>query len=155
GSLQLSALEQSLNEMVRRHEMLRTSFVDAGQRINAELKLDLPLIDLSSLCVSEQQQQAERLRHEEARRPFDLRRAPLLRVCLLRLSEQEHQFLFTMHHIVSDGWSMNVAVRELVTLYEALHAGQPSPLTELPVQYADFAVWQREWQQETILAQLE
>ena len=159
GSLRISALEQSVFELVRRHEMLRTSFVDVAgqpvQQIAAELQLELPLVDLGSLSASEQEQQAERLRREEVRRPFALRCAPLLRVRLLQLNEQQHQFLFTMHHIVSDGWSMNVAVRELVTLYEALHAGQPSPLPELAVQYADFAVWQREWQQETILTQLD
>ena len=115
----------------------------------------MPLIDLQGLSTDEQQEQAERLAREEARRPFDLRRAPLLRVRLLQLSEQQHQFLFTMHHIVSDGWSMNVAVRELVTLYEALHAGQPSPLTELAVQYADFAVWQRQHQETAVLEQLD
>ncbi|HET6978368.1 MAG TPA: amino acid adenylation domain-containing protein, partial [Pyrinomonadaceae bacterium] len=159
GWLQVAAFEQSLREMVRRHEALRTSFVDlAGQpaqQIATELHFDLPLVDLSSLSATEQEQQAEQLRREEARRPFDLRRAPLLRGQLLRLGEQEHQFLFTMHHIISDGWSMSVAVRELVSLYTALHGGEPSPLTELPVQYADFAVWQREHQEVAILEQLD
>ena len=158
GTLQIVALEQSLFELLRRHAVLRTCFMDAAgqpvQRIGTEVKLDLPLIDLSSLSASEQEEQAERLRREEARRPFDLRQAPLLRAQLIQLIEARHEFLFTMHHIVSDGWSTNVAVRELVTLYEAVHSGQPSSLTELVVQYADFALWQRQHQETAVLEQL-
>src|ERR1044071_3072187 len=109
GSLQVAALEQSVNELVRRHEVLRTSFVEASgqpaQQIAPELRIELPLVDLSALCDSEQQVTSERLMREQARRPFDLRGAPLLRVQLVRVSEREHEFLFTMHHIVSDGWS--------------------------------------------------
>src|SRR4029078_6351352 len=96
-----------------------------------------------------------RLAREEAQRPFDLRRAPLLRVQLLQLNEQQHQFLFTMHHIFSDGCSRHLTVRELVSLYENLHAGQPSSLTEVAVQYADFALWQREHQEAAIVEQLD
>ncbi|HET6976572.1 MAG TPA: amino acid adenylation domain-containing protein [Pyrinomonadaceae bacterium] len=157
GSLQVAGFEQSLREMVRRHEALRTSFVDVAgqpvQQIAADLSHGLTLIDLQGLNADQQEQQAQRLRREEARRPFDLRRAPLLRVCLLQLSEQEHQFLFTMHHIISDGWSMSALVREVGGLYPAYSSGSLSPLPELEIQYADFAVWQRERLQGDVLDQ--
>ena len=155
GSLQVTALEQSVNELVRRHEVLRTSFVDAAgqpaQQIAPQLVVELPLVDLRSLPESERRVTAERLMREQARRPFDLRHAPLLRVCLLQLSEQQHQFLFTMHHIASDGWSTGVLVREVGTLYPAYVSGGPSPLAELAIQYADFALWQRERLQGEVL----
>ncbi|HET6976571.1 MAG TPA: amino acid adenylation domain-containing protein [Pyrinomonadaceae bacterium] len=159
GWLQVAALEQSLREMVRRHEGLRTSFVEVAgqpvQQIAAELSLGLPLIDLQGLNAEQQEQQTERLRREQAGRPFDLRRAPLLRVGLLQLSARQHQFLFTMHHIISDGWSMSVTIRELVTLYDALQSGQPSPFGELAIQYADFAVWQRQHAEAAVVDQLD
>src|SRR5262249_18712928 len=143
GWLQLAALAQSLNETVRRHEALRTSFVDVAgqpmQQIAAELRLGLPLIDLQRLSTDQQKELTARIRGEEARRPFDLRRAPLLRASLLRLNEQHHEFLFTMHHIVGDGWSTRVLVREIGDLYKAHLSGAPSSLPELAVQYADFA----------------
>ncbi|HKU75394.1 MAG TPA: amino acid adenylation domain-containing protein, partial [Pyrinomonadaceae bacterium] len=155
GSLQVAALEQSVNEMVRRHEVLRTSFVDSAgqpaQQIAPELRIELPLVDLSSLSEREQRVMAQRLMREQARRPFDLRRAPLLRVHLVRFAEREHEFLFAMHHIASDGWSTAVLVREVGALYPAYLAGEQSPLAELAIQYADFAVWQRERLQGEVL----
>src|ERR1043165_1278192 len=159
GSLQVAALELSVNELVRRHEVLRTSYVDSAgepsQQIAPELRVELPLVDLRSLSESERRVTAERLMREQARRPFDLRRAPLLHVRLVQLSESEHEFLFAMHHIVSDGWSTAVLVREVGSLYPAYVSGESSPLAELAIQYADFAVWQRErLQGETLDAEL-
>ena len=155
GSLQVAALEQSVNEMVRRHEVLRTSFVDSAgqpaQQIAPELRIELPLVDLSALSESEQRVMAQRLMREQARRPFDLRRAPLLRVQLVRIAEREHEFLFAMHHIAGDGWSTALLVREVGALYPAYLSGRQSPLAELPIQYADFAVWQRERLQGEVL----
>jgi amino acid adenylation domain-containing protein len=153
GRLNEEALERSLNELVRRHESLRTIFPIEGaspvQRIAQHLPAHVTRIEL--LPGDEQEAEVERLIVEETRRPFDLAHGPLLRMSLLRLGEQEHVMLLTMHHIVSDGWSMSIFVRELSALYRAFSAGEPSPLAELPVQYADFAAWQREWLQGEVL----
>jgi amino acid adenylation domain-containing protein/non-ribosomal peptide synthase protein (TIGR01720 family) len=147
GVLDAAALERSLSEVVRRHEALRTTFPTVDglpvQRIAEPHALQLPLVDLSEL--SEAEREVERLASEEAQQPFDLSVGPLLRAQLLRVSAEEHVVLMTMHHIVSDGWSMGLLVREVAALYEAYRSGQESPLTELPIQYADYAVWQREW----------
>ena len=155
GPLNISALEQSLNEMLRRHESLRTTFADSGgkprQVIAAEATIGLPVIDLSYLDADEQQQEAMRLAAEEARKPFDLARGPLLRVSLLRLSADDHVVLCTMHHIISDGWSMGVLINEVAVLYEAFREERESPLPELPVQYADYALWQRSWLSDEML----
>ena len=152
GRLQVAVLEQSLNEIVRRHESLRTSFPavagEPRQQIAAAAKATSPLIaliDLSQLASKEQEAQVQHLSRAEAQRAFDLSGGPLLRVRLLRLRPTEHVVLVTMHHIISDGWSMQVLVREIATVYEAFATGQPSLLPELTVQYADFAVWQRQW----------
>ncbi|HEV7474838.1 MAG TPA: amino acid adenylation domain-containing protein [Pyrinomonadaceae bacterium] len=149
GPLNIDALERSLSEIVRRHEGLRTTFQTiAGEPVQVIAEAQpakLEVVDLSELPAAEREAEAERLANEEARRPFDLTRGPLLRVRLLRLSDTEHVLLMTMHHIISDGWSIKVFGRELAALYEAYSAGQRSPLRELPIQYADFAVWQREW----------
>ncbi|HJR08608.1 MAG TPA: non-ribosomal peptide synthase/polyketide synthase [Pyrinomonadaceae bacterium] len=151
GALDVAALERSFNEVVRRHEILRTRFVSNGGRpeqlIASELKLEFPLIDLSDRAPKEREAEARRLAAEEAQRPFDLARAPLIRITLLRLDADEFILLFTMHHIVSDGWSAGVLIRDLTAIYEAYAAGLPSPLPELPIQFADFAHWQREWLQ--------
>jgi amino acid adenylation domain-containing protein len=145
----VEVLERSLQEIVRRHEALRTTFeaIDGEpvQRIHAEVNLSLPVIDLRALPETERGQEALRLAAEEARRPFDLARGPLIRTTLLQLGEAHYIFLLTMHHIVCDGWSMGVFSRELMTLYWAFAAGHPSPLPPLQIQYADFAVWQRQW----------
>ncbi len=151
GPLNVEALERSVNEIRRRHEVLRTTFaVRDGQPIQiigpAE-DVALPLIDLSDLAQTEKEARARELIGAESNRPFNLASEPALRVSLLRLDPDEHIILFTMHHIASDGWSMNVLVREVGTLYEAFSNGKASPLPQLPIQYADFAVWQRQWLQ--------
>jgi amino acid adenylation domain-containing protein/non-ribosomal peptide synthase protein (TIGR01720 family) len=159
GSLHVAVLEQSLNEIVQRHEVLRTTFaVVSGEPIQViapVLALTIPRVDLRNLPEAQQEAQVERLATEEAQQPFDLAKGPLLRATLLHLDEAEHVLLLTMHHIVSDGWSMGVLIRELAALYEAFSTGKPSPLPELPIQYADFAHWQRQWLQgEVLTAQL-
>jgi amino acid adenylation domain-containing protein len=149
GVLNVPALQQSFNEIVRRHEALRTTFAMGNEQpiqvIAPSMALPLPIVDWRELPEAEQQAEIQRLAVEEAQRPFDLERDLLLRATLLQLSETEHILLLTMHHIVSDGWSMGVLVREVAALYEAFTRGEPSPLPELPIQYADFAVWQRQW----------
>ncbi|HEY4576050.1 MAG TPA: condensation domain-containing protein, partial [Thermoanaerobaculia bacterium] len=149
GRLEIAALRASLSEVVRRHESLRTVFsqVDGEpvQRIQAPAEVSLPVIDLGGLGEGLAESELARLAGEYARRPFDLAAGPLLRCALVRLGETEHAALLNQHHIVSDGWSTGVLVHEIVTLYSAFVTGQPSPLPELAVQYADFAVWQRGW----------
>src|SRR5213078_4273213 len=155
GSLNLNALEQALNELVRRHESLRTSFVTVDgepmQAIARELKLEVPVIDLLGLGKDNAEAEARRWWQIEGERPFDLTAAPMFRVHLLRLSADENVLVITLHHIISDGWSMGVFLRELSALYQAFREGQPSPLPELPIQYADYSVWQREWMQGEVL----
>jgi acyl carrier protein len=153
GTLDIGALEQSLSEIIRRHESLRTTFsmVDGEpiQVIAPSVEFSLAVVDLTDHPVREEETQ--RLVHEEARRPFDLAQGPLFRNKLVRLGEDDHVLLLTMHHIVSDGWSMGVLYRELSVLYEAFSHEQPSPLPDLPIQYADFAIWQRNWLQGEVL----
>jgi len=150
GPLDVSALEWSLNELVRRHEILRTTFTCAEQGheplqvIAAYLRLTLATADLSGLPATERAEQAHRLAREEGARPFDLARGPLVRATLVSLDAEEHLLLLTFHHIVSDGWSCELVQRELTALYAGRQSGQPSPLPELDLQYADYAVWQRE-----------
>ena len=147
GDLNVVALERSLNEIIRRHEVLRTTFRSHRERavqvISPSLHLSLPLIDLSQL--SEPESEAWRRAREEAERPFDLTHGPLLRAVLLRLSGECHLLLVTLHHIVADGWSVTLLVQDLGTLYGAYSRGEQSPLAELEVSYADYAVWQRQW----------
>lgn len=151
AQLNVAALEQSLNEVVRRHEVLRTTFATVEgqpvQIIAPSLTLTVPVIDLQALPEAERETEIQRLLTEEAQQPFDLARGPLLRPTLLQLSAEEYIVSLTMHHIVCDGWSAKVLVRELAVLYVASCAGQPSPLSALPVQYADFAHWQQQWLQ--------
>jgi acyl carrier protein len=148
GALNVSALRLTLSEIVRRHEVLRTSFpaVDNHpvQRIVSAGLLRLPIVDLGGLTEETQASEVRRLVDEDAGLPFDLSRGPLLRVVLVRRSELDHVVFFTTHHVVNDGWSMGVLVGEVSTLYQAFCAGRPSPLPELRIQYADFAAWQRE-----------
>ena len=155
GKLNIAALEQTLTEVVRRHEALRTVFpMKDGQPVQQILEaapVQLAITDLSLLPAMQRKAEAERLIAEEANRPFDLSEGPLLRAGLLRLSEEEHVVLFTLHHIVADGWSMGVLSREVASLYTAFSRGQTSPLTDLPVQYADYAYWQRNWLQGVVL----
>ncbi len=149
GELAPGALAASLGEIVRRHEALRTRFAEAAdgpvQVIEPAGAFVLPQVDLGGLPEPARRPEEERLTREEALRPFDLARGPLFRPLLLRVGGSEWVLILAMHHIVSDGWSMGVMLRELAALYGAVLAGFPSPLAELPMQYADFAVWQREW----------
>jgi amino acid adenylation domain-containing protein len=158
GSLNIAALEQSFNEIVRRHEVLRTTFTEVnGQPVQAiapSLTLKIPVVDLQALPETERDAEVLRLAAKETQLPFDLARGPLLRVTLLKLGLSEHVLLLTMHHIVSDAWSNGVFIRELAALYEAFCTGQPSPLPELSIQYADFAHWQRQWLQGEVLETL-
>ncbi len=155
GNLNLTALEHSLNEIVRRHEALRTSFISqdgqAIQIVRPTLAWKLAVVDLQDLSERERSLETQRLAIAEAQRPFDLENDPLVRATLLVVGETERVLLLTMHHIVSDGWSMGVFVREIVTLYAAFQQGRLSPLPELSIQYADFAVWQRQWLQGEVL----
>jgi amino acid adenylation domain-containing protein len=149
GALDAGALQRSLGEIVSRHEALRTTFTavdgEPVQVIAPSMDVELSTEDLSGLPQAEREARATRSAGEEARRPFDLERGPLVRARLLRLGEEEHLLLYTMHHIVTDGWSTGVFWRELGALYEAFSSGEPSPLVEPAIQYADFAVWQRGW----------
>ncbi|HEY6253455.1 MAG TPA: amino acid adenylation domain-containing protein, partial [Candidatus Angelobacter sp.] len=151
GRLDRQALERSFSEIVRRHEILRTTFPlwerEPAQQIHPALAVTLPLIDLSGLEVSLQNKVARSLRQREAQRPFDLAAGPLLRVSLIGLGSQQHELLITMHHIVRDGWSKDILLEELRILYDAYHRRKASPLSELPIQYADYAVWQQRWLQ--------
>ncbi|HEX5746348.1 MAG TPA: amino acid adenylation domain-containing protein [Archangium sp.] len=157
GTLDVSALERSFATLLKRHESLRTtvSTVDgrASQVIAPEASLPLPVVDLSALPESARREEARRLITEEARKPFDLARGPLLRVTLLKLGGREHLLLATMHHILSDGWSMGVLVRELAQVYEAFLAGRKPELPGLPIQYADYALWLRGWMKGEVLEQ--
>ncbi|HEX2190338.1 MAG TPA: condensation domain-containing protein, partial [Longimicrobiaceae bacterium] len=148
GTLDVPVLRRALSAVVARHEALRTVFAAEGgepvQVVRPPEPVPFPAVDLGRLAEERREAEAARLAGEEALRPFDLSRGPLLRATLLRLGDGDHAALFTMHHVVSDGWSMGVLVRELSALYHAFSRGEPSPLPELPVQYADYAVWQRE-----------
>ncbi len=151
GALDAAALARAFAEVVRRHESLRTSFPDhegrPAQRIAppSAAPFPLPVFDLRGLTAAERETEVRRLVAADARTPFDLVNGPLLRAALLLLAAEESVLLFSTHHIVSDAWSMSVLVREVAVLYEAFAAGRPSPLPELPIQYADFAHWQRSW----------
>ena len=158
GPLDVPVLERALNEIVRRHEALRTRFPEADGRpiqvIDPPAPRPLPVVDLSHLSAAEQESECKRYTTQETGRPIDLQNGPLTRVSLLRLSADEHVLLAAAHHIVYDGWSLAVLTRELTALYQAYQAGRPSPLPELPIQYADFAAWQRNWLQGEKLEQL-
>ncbi|HJT56124.1 MAG TPA: amino acid adenylation domain-containing protein [Ktedonobacteraceae bacterium] len=155
GSLSLLALRSSLSFLVERHEILRTTFIThAGepmQRIASYGSVSLPVYDVSGLCVEPREEQARRLAQREVQNPFDLYRGPLMRALLIRLSQQEHLLLLTLHHTITDGWSQGVLLRELAAGYEAALQGQRPILAPLPIQYADYAVWQRKWMQGTKL----
>ncbi len=149
GRFDPAVLERAVTEIVRRHETLRTVFreVDGepAQVIRDAAPVALPVTDLRGLPAQSREAEALRLASEEGARPFDLAAGPLLRSTLLRIADDDHVLCFTMHHVVSDGWSMEVLVREVSALYGAFGQGEPSPLAELPVQYADYAAWQRSW----------
>ncbi len=149
GDLDADALEAALNEIIRRHESLRTTFGDEQgapvQIIHEHLPVSPDFIDLRGLSEIEREQEAARLIRETVRTPFDLATGPLLRARLIRLTDDEHIAVLVMHHIVSDGWSMGVFVNELTTLYAAFVQKRPSPLPPLRIQYADYALWQRRY----------
>jgi aspartate racemase len=151
GRLHVEVLQRSLREIVHRHEALRTTFplIDGrpAQVLAPDSSFALPVTDLRQLAQSQRESEAQRLATQEAQRPFNLARGPLFEASLLQLSEAEHLLVLNMHHIVADGWSFGVMMRELATLYQAFSDDKPSPLPEPPIQYADFAVWQREWMQ--------
>ncbi|MEO8305003.1 MAG: amino acid adenylation domain-containing protein [Betaproteobacteria bacterium] len=157
GVLDVDALRGALNALVERHEALRTRFALEArgpvQVIDAALELPIEVVDLEPLGPSAREAEARRLAQVEAQTPFDLEQGPLLRLRLLRLSQNEHWLLMTLHHIVTDGWSSGIVARELSVLYRSQHLGEASPLAPLPVQYADYAVWQRDWLQGDVLEQ--
>jgi len=157
GSLNLPALQQSLDTIVARHEALCTTFAAIDgcpvQVIAEPQAMSLSVVDLSRRPEVGRETEAQRLLEAEAQRPFDLAHGPLIRATLVRLEEEHHLLLLSMHHIISDSWSMGVLLRELTALYQSFSAGRPSPLQELPIQYADYALWQREWLQGETLEQ--
>ncbi|WP_375511245.1 amino acid adenylation domain-containing protein [uncultured Nostoc sp.] len=155
GTFNQVALEQSLREIIHRHEALRTNFVivdgKPSQIIQIQTNWTVSVVELQHLSTSEQEIAKQQLAQKQAIQPFDLANQALVRATLVVLSETEHVLLVCMHHIVSDGWSMGVFVKELAVLYDAYSQGQPFPLAPLPIQYADFAIWQRNWLQGDVL----
>ena len=159
GEIDLDVLQKAVDEVVRRHESLRTSFIEGGdgqplQIVAPELPFVLPIDDLSGLPADQQEEQIDIRSRKQGTECFDLGRAPLFRLRLLQLGKDRHVFLATMHHIISDGWSIHVLFQELAQLYDAFCYGHPSPLTELPIQYADYAIWQRTYLQGEVLDSL-
>jgi amino acid adenylation domain-containing protein len=156
GEVEPAVLELSLNEIVRRHEVLRTTFRAVNgeplQLVSPTFWINLRLVDLRSKPASRRNEALLLLASEEAQRPFDLARGPLLRTTLVRLENQSYVFLLTIHHIISDAWSSGVFWEELTKIWDAFAEGKPSPLPQLPIQYADFAVWQRDWLRGPVLA---
>ncbi len=160
GKLNVAALERALNKIVERHGSLRTTFALSGdepvQVIARELRLPLPITDLSGMLAQRREEQALKLAKEEAQRPFDLSSGPVMRAQLLRLDTEDHALLLTQHHVVTDRWSMGLVSEELAAHYGAFAEHKASPLPDLQIQYADFAVWQRNWLQGEVLgAQLD
>ncbi len=149
GTLNVSALEECFNIILSRHESLRTIFLlhqgEPVQQVLPALTLSLPLIDLSGLALTQQETLLQQLATQDSEAPFRLAQGPLLRATLLRLNAQEHVLLLSMHHIVSDGWSLGVFQRELTLLYPSCCSHGTSPLSPLPIQYPDYALWQRQW----------
>nr|AAF17281.1 NosD [Nostoc sp. GSV224] len=155
GTLNQVALEQSLYEIINRHEALRTNFVivdgKPSQLIQTQTNWTVSVVDLKHLSTTEQEIATQQLAQQQANQPFDLANQALVRATLIVLSETEHVLSVCMHHIVSDAWSMGVFIQELAALYNAYSQGEPSPLTPLSIQYADFAIWQRNWLQGSVL----
>ena len=149
GPLNISALKQSLHEIVRRHETLRTTFqVIKGQPVQViapPAALEMPVLELREMPETMREAEVQRLAAKEAQHVFDLARGPLFRVTLVRVADADHRLLLNMHHIISDGWSVGVLLRELTVLYDAYASGRKSPLEELPLQYAEYARQQREY----------
>ncbi|WP_442937379.1 amino acid adenylation domain-containing protein [Nostoc sp.] len=155
GNLNRAALEQSFQEIIDRHEALRTNFITVdgkpSQIIQAQINWTVSVVECENLPPSEQEITTQQLAQQQAIQPFDLAEGALIRAALIVLSKTEHILLLCMHHIVSDAWSLGVFVQELAALYNAYSQGEPSPLTPLPIQYADFGIWQREWLQGEVL----
>ena len=155
GKLNIDALEKSLAEIIRRHESLRTTFKAVRgkphQVIAENFELNIDKVDLSAIAAEEREAEVLRLAKEDAQKPFDLSNGPLLRVALMSLDEEENVILFNMHHIISDGWSVGVLIQEVAALYQSFSENKPSTLPELPVHYADFAYWQRNWLQGDVM----
>jgi hypothetical protein len=148
GELNIEAAQASLQEMVNRHEVLRTSFPEVGdgtiQDIAAEMEVPFAMEEI-------REDELDEVLREQARRSFDLSHGPLIRASLFRIGSQDHVLLVVMHHIVSDGWSLGVMLREFNALYDSFSRGTASPLPPLPIQYADYSEWQREWLQGEVL----
>ncbi|MHC5771958.1 MAG: amino acid adenylation domain-containing protein, partial [Nostoc sp.] len=155
GELDINALKQALSQIIQRHSILRTSFQTVNgtpiQVIHPEVTIDINLVDLQQLELTERKTSVAQQAYSEAITPFNLEKAPLVRCTLLQLAASESVLLLTMHHIVSDGWSMAVFIQEVSALYQAFYLGKDSPLVQLPIQYADFAVWQRKWLTKEVL----
>ncbi|HLH61201.1 MAG TPA: amino acid adenylation domain-containing protein [Ktedonobacteraceae bacterium] len=155
GQMNVAAMENGLSEIIRRHEVLRTTFRVVGgilvQAIAPRISFSMPLLDLQGFPQDVQKMKLRRLIKEEIRKPFDLRRGPLLRATMLKLAPDDHAMMITMHHIVSDAWSMEILFHELCELYTANVYGHLSPLPELPIQYVDYAIWQQNWLQGEVL----
>jgi acyl carrier protein len=153
GKLDIEAFERVFGEIIRRHEVLRTTFpmTQAGQPTLSVAETSSPEFRVIDLSDKDEKESVETFVRQETRRPFDLAHGPLIRATLLRLQPDDHVLIFTMHHIAGDGWSIGVFIHEATTLYEAYVAGRESPLKSLTVQYADYAVWQREWLQGEVL----
>ncbi|MFB2772371.1 amino acid adenylation domain-containing protein [Pelatocladus sp. BLCC-F211] len=155
GNLNIDALGQAFQEISQRQEVLRTTFKKVNgnpvQVIAPSVSISLPIIDLSEISPEKQSVKVQQSILEEAQRPFDLAKSPLLRVSLLRLGEESYLLLLVMHHIIADGWSIGILIRELSTLYAAFLKKESSPLAELPIQYADFAYWQNQWLQGEVM----
>ncbi|MCA7081979.1 condensation domain-containing protein, partial [Cupriavidus sp. DB3] len=149
GALDRSSLQRTFDALVERHESLRTTFhqesEQAVQRIHPPFSLPINVSDLTDNDPAQRDAAVQSLVDAEAQAPFDLEQGPLLRVRLLRLADDDHILLVTMHHIVSDGWSMNVVIDEFARLYAGFVSGQPAQLAPLPIQYADYAAWQKQW----------
>ena len=156
GPLDIGALRSALSAIVERHEVLRTTYglTDGGepvQQIGAAVGIDLPVIDISEIAEGQRDDAVQRIAAELRERSFDLRNDLPLRLALVKLSANSHVLVEVKHHIASDGWSSGIFSRELAAIYSALSQGRPNPLGELPVQYADYSLWQREWLQGEVL----
>lgn len=149
GTLDINILEKSISEILRRHEIFRTTFPAVGgklvQVIHPPQPVKIPVIDLQTVPKDEQEQEVERLTDKIVKKPFDISQLPLIHWTVLKLSEQDWVLIHVEHHMVHDGWSFNIFLKELVTLYQAFSEGKPSPLSEPTLQFVDFAHWQREW----------
>ena len=155
GELNVAVMEQSILALLRRHESLRARFESVGgtprQIVEPIESFTLPIVDLSTLPETQRMPEVLRLVREDAERAFDLTSSPMLRASLLELAADDHVFLMTVHHIAADGWSLSVAMREISALYAAKLRDDPDPLPAMPLQYPDFAIWQRQWLQGQVL----